>query len=229
MVCGILVPWPGIEPGPPAFKAWSLSHWTTREVPDIVLNFSLLLFSLLSVCMLLSSCFIWVLSLSVIITPRPQFLITHLALLVHLFSSGTLYSMLCSSTLCPCQMHFLTSTEPCFSFAPLGHVLTLLQLWWSRSRAITLSGFWGLLLDREQIVLRDSKGWNKNDYQNILSFWPVLIFLYWIVMTLWHKTPLGWGKVGRETSDINEKNWAEYLLFLLHLIRLNINDYWWGL
>ena len=28
-----LVPWPGIEPGPPALGAQSLSHWTTREVP----------------------------------------------------------------------------------------------------------------------------------------------------------------------------------------------------
>ena len=28
-----LVPWPGIEPGPPALGAWSLSHWTTSEVP----------------------------------------------------------------------------------------------------------------------------------------------------------------------------------------------------
>ena len=27
------VPWPGIEPGPPAMGVWSLSHWTTREVP----------------------------------------------------------------------------------------------------------------------------------------------------------------------------------------------------
>ena len=27
------VPWPGIEPGPPALVAQSLSHWTTREVP----------------------------------------------------------------------------------------------------------------------------------------------------------------------------------------------------
>ena len=27
-----LVPWPGIEPGPPALGAWSLSPWTTREV-----------------------------------------------------------------------------------------------------------------------------------------------------------------------------------------------------
>ena len=28
-----LVPWPGIEPGPSALGAQSLSHWTTREVP----------------------------------------------------------------------------------------------------------------------------------------------------------------------------------------------------
>ena len=33
-----LVPWPGIEPGPSALGAWSLSHWTTREVS--VLSFS---------------------------------------------------------------------------------------------------------------------------------------------------------------------------------------------
>ena len=37
--CGILVPWPGIEPVPPAVKAWSLNHWTAREVPVyLVLN-----------------------------------------------------------------------------------------------------------------------------------------------------------------------------------------------
>ena len=37
--CGIweLVPWPGIKPRPPALGAQSLSHWTTREVPTIVL------------------------------------------------------------------------------------------------------------------------------------------------------------------------------------------------
>ena len=29
-----LAPWPGIEPGPPALGAQSLSHWTTREVPE---------------------------------------------------------------------------------------------------------------------------------------------------------------------------------------------------
>ena len=28
-----LVPWLGIEPGLPALGAWSLSYWTTREVP----------------------------------------------------------------------------------------------------------------------------------------------------------------------------------------------------
>ena len=29
-----LVPWPGMEPRPPALGAWSLSHWTTKEVPN---------------------------------------------------------------------------------------------------------------------------------------------------------------------------------------------------
>ena len=29
----ILVPWPGIEPGPLALKAWSPNQWTTREFP----------------------------------------------------------------------------------------------------------------------------------------------------------------------------------------------------
>ena len=35
---GILVPRPGIEPAPPELEAWSLSHWTAREVPE---NFSI--------------------------------------------------------------------------------------------------------------------------------------------------------------------------------------------
>ena len=30
---GILVPQLGIEPVPPAVEAWSLNHWTAREVP----------------------------------------------------------------------------------------------------------------------------------------------------------------------------------------------------
>ena len=35
--CGMwdLVPRPGIEPGPPALGAQSLSHWTAREVPSL--------------------------------------------------------------------------------------------------------------------------------------------------------------------------------------------------
>ena len=45
-----LVPWLGIKPRPPALEAWSLSHWTTREVPyflmyfhiDVHLDFSLI-------------------------------------------------------------------------------------------------------------------------------------------------------------------------------------------
>ena len=31
MACGILVPQPGIEPGPSAVKAWSPNHQTARE------------------------------------------------------------------------------------------------------------------------------------------------------------------------------------------------------
>ena len=33
-----LVPFPGMEPVPPAVGVWSLSHWTTREVPCCVFN-----------------------------------------------------------------------------------------------------------------------------------------------------------------------------------------------
>ena len=33
--CGMwdLLPWRGIEPGPPGLGVWILSHWTTRELP----------------------------------------------------------------------------------------------------------------------------------------------------------------------------------------------------
>ena len=36
--CGMwdLVPWPGIEPGPPASVVWCLSHWTTKEIPELL-------------------------------------------------------------------------------------------------------------------------------------------------------------------------------------------------
>ena len=33
-----LVPWPGIEPGAPALGARSLTHWTTKEVPKVILT-----------------------------------------------------------------------------------------------------------------------------------------------------------------------------------------------
>ena len=33
--CGILVSWPEMEPGLPPLGSWSLSHWTTREVPEL--------------------------------------------------------------------------------------------------------------------------------------------------------------------------------------------------
>ena len=32
---GILVPWPGIRPVPPAVEARILNQWTTREVPKL--------------------------------------------------------------------------------------------------------------------------------------------------------------------------------------------------
>ena len=35
--CGILVPWPGIEPMIPALGAHSLNHWTTRKVPILAI------------------------------------------------------------------------------------------------------------------------------------------------------------------------------------------------
>ena len=36
-VCGILVSRPGVESGPPALGAWSLNHWTAREVPKLLI------------------------------------------------------------------------------------------------------------------------------------------------------------------------------------------------
>ena len=41
--CGIwdLVPWTGFKPGSPALQAWSVNHWPTREVPQLVFHLSL--------------------------------------------------------------------------------------------------------------------------------------------------------------------------------------------
>ena len=38
VACGLLVLPPGIEPMPSAGIAWSLNHWTAREVPDLLLS-----------------------------------------------------------------------------------------------------------------------------------------------------------------------------------------------
>lgn len=32
--CGMQVPWPGIEPTPPALSEQSPKHWTAKEVPE---------------------------------------------------------------------------------------------------------------------------------------------------------------------------------------------------
>ena len=34
LICGILVPQPGIEPMPPSMEAQSLNHWGTRKIPN---------------------------------------------------------------------------------------------------------------------------------------------------------------------------------------------------
>ena len=39
MALKILVPQPGMEPVPTVWKAWSLNHWTTREVPPLSSHF----------------------------------------------------------------------------------------------------------------------------------------------------------------------------------------------
>uniref|UniRef100_A0AC11D6K3 Uncharacterized protein n=1 Tax=Ovis aries TaxID=9940 RepID=A0AC11D6K3_SHEEP len=43
LACGIIVPQPEIEPKLPTFEAWSLDHWTTREVPLVIFFFCVLL------------------------------------------------------------------------------------------------------------------------------------------------------------------------------------------
>ena len=34
MAYRIFLPWPGIEPVLPEVEAWSLHHWTPKEVPE---------------------------------------------------------------------------------------------------------------------------------------------------------------------------------------------------
>ena len=51
-----LVPWPGIEPWPPALGVQSLSHWTTGEVPYINSFFSFFLHMCVCVCVCVCVC-----------------------------------------------------------------------------------------------------------------------------------------------------------------------------
>ena len=50
MACGILVPLPGMEPVSPALEAWSLIHWTAREVLREILGLHILVLSGVPVC-----------------------------------------------------------------------------------------------------------------------------------------------------------------------------------
>ena len=34
--CGVLVPWPGIEPMYPAWEVWTLNHWITRKASKCI-------------------------------------------------------------------------------------------------------------------------------------------------------------------------------------------------
>ena len=62
VACGILVPQPGIEPGPLAVKAWTLSHWTARVFPpDGILDDSILIYNVwtLRACIRWKRTFTW--------------------------------------------------------------------------------------------------------------------------------------------------------------------------
>ena len=47
---GILVPQPGIEPGPSAVKAVSLNHWTSRGVPGFFVSILFSVFQIFTEC-----------------------------------------------------------------------------------------------------------------------------------------------------------------------------------
>ena len=68
-----LVPRSRMEPGPPALGAWSLSHWTTREVPR-----SLISDTFPSPDAPACLCYLW--------SSHAHLCLTHAVLLCHLFS-----------------------------------------------------------------------------------------------------------------------------------------------
>ena len=65
-----LLPWLGIEPGPPALGAWSFSHWTTREL--LIFPFFIVYFEV-QIIYLFIYLFIWLLVLaSLSLQPPPE-------------------------------------------------------------------------------------------------------------------------------------------------------------
>ena len=52
MACEILVPLPGTEPVTPGVEAWSLNHWTAKEIPVVLFDWfnSSQLWSLIHLC-----------------------------------------------------------------------------------------------------------------------------------------------------------------------------------
>ena len=45
VACGILVSWPGIKPLTPSVAAWSLTHWTASEVPDLLWQWDVMMWT----------------------------------------------------------------------------------------------------------------------------------------------------------------------------------------
>ena len=43
--CGILIPWPGVEPVSPALEVQSLNHWTAREIPHLFFSENFCIFT----------------------------------------------------------------------------------------------------------------------------------------------------------------------------------------
>ena len=74
VACGILVPWPGIKPVPPAVEVWSPNHWTAREVPRFLFLKEIPVFSISCIFLLnlISLSYTWLASLKAIVSPHFQ-------------------------------------------------------------------------------------------------------------------------------------------------------------
>lgn len=176
---------------------------------------------------------IWVLLLPIITTSRPPFFTTHfISAFPAVFLRDPVFHarLLCSVSLSGAFSEFswysllFCSFGTCLDFSGVVHRVATGQLLLMASEDCFEIG--------SKYMSRDSKGLNKNDYYSML-FWHVLFFFFFCTQLLWLcYMKLPWGDVGRETGDINDENWSEYLLLLLYLTRLNISDCWlrfWGL